>query len=303
MTTMNPQQQAQARQRIQQMRQQFEQKRQLANALARIGTKIGVYSGKGGVGKTTVAVNLAATLAHEGNRVGILDVDIDCPNVVRAMKVAERPMVSPENKMLPSERFGVKVMSMGFFQQNEEEAIIWRGPMVHNAINQLLQNTDWGDLDYLVVDLPPGTSDAPLTVMQNLELDGFIVVTTPQELAKIDAKRSINMIRKLQVNVLGVVENFTGDIFGSGAGAELADELGLGFLGSLALRPEYRDTSKPTALLSDDVLAEYSAISGNAVQALADLRAAAKAAAEAAAAKAAAAEAAADDNEDVELFR
>jgi ATP-binding protein involved in chromosome partitioning len=160
---------------------------------------------------------------------------------------------------------------MGFFQQNEEEAIIWRGPMVHNAINQLLQNTDWGTLDYLVVDLPPGTSDAPLTVMQNLELDGFIVVTTPQELAKIDAKRSINMIRKLQVKVLGVVENFSGDIFGSGAGEELADELDLDFLGSLELRPDYRDTSKPTVLLSNDVLGEYAIIAKKARAALGEV--------------------------------
>ena len=265
---MNPQQAAQARQRIQAMQRQFEQKRQLADALAQIGRKIGVYSGKGGVGKTTVAVNLASTLAHQGYSVGILDVDIDCPNVVRAMKVAERPQVGEGNKMLPSERFGVKIMSMGFFQQNEEEAIIWRGPMVHNAINQLLQTTDWGELDYLVVDLPPGTSDAPLTVMQNLDLDGFIVVTTPQELAKIDAKRSINMIRKLQVNVLGVVENFSGDIFGRGAGEELAGELGLDFLGSLELRPDYRDTSKPTVLLSNEVLGEYAAIADKARAAL-----------------------------------
>ena len=269
--TMNPQQAASARQRIEAMRRQFEQKRQVADALAQIGHKIGVYSGKGGVGKTTVAVNLATTLAHEGHSVGILDVDIDCPNVVRAMKVAERPQVGEGNKMLPSERFGVKVMSMGFFQQNEEEAIIWRGPMVHNAINQLLQNTDWGTLDYLVVDLPPGTSDAPLTVMQNLELDGFIVVTTPQELAKIDAKRSINMIRKLQVKVLGVVENFSGDIFGSGAGEELASELDLDFLGSLELRPDYRDTSKPTVLLSNDVLGEYAIIAKKARAALGEV--------------------------------
>ncbi len=266
--TMNPQQAAHARQRIEAMRRQFEQKRQVSDALAKIGHKIGVYSGKGGVGKTTVAVNLAATLAHEGYSVGILDVDIDCPNVVRAMKVSERPQVGDDNKLLPSERFGVKVMSMGFFQQNEEEAIIWRGPMVHNAINQLLQTTNWGTLDYLVIDLPPGTSDAPLTVMQNLDLDGFIVITTPQELAKIDAKRSINMIRKLQVKVLGVVENFSGDIFGRGAGEELAGELGLEFLGRLELRPEYRDTSKPTVLLNNDVLGEYTGIAEKARAAL-----------------------------------
>ena len=152
----NPQA-AQARAKIEAMKRQFEQKRNITSALSRITHKVGVYSGKGGVGKTTVAVNLAVTLAQEGARVGILDVDIDCPNVVRAMKVSERPMAGEDNKLIPSEQFGVKVMSMGFFQENEEEAIIWRGPMVHNAINQLVQSTEWGDLDYLIVDLPPGT--------------------------------------------------------------------------------------------------------------------------------------------------
>ena len=159
--------------------------------------------------------------------------------------------------MRPPERFGVKVMSMAFFQENEEEAIIWRGPMVHNAINQFLQSTEWGDLEYLVIDLPPGTSDAPLTIMQALDMDGFVVVTTPQELAAIDAKRSINMIRKLRVNVLGVVENFAGDIFGSGAGEILAEEMELSFLGRLQMRSEYRDTSKPTVLNDNSVLDEY----------------------------------------------
>ena len=253
----NTQQNAQARAKIEAMKRQFEQKRSISDALSKIRYKIGIYSGKGGVGKTTVAVNLAVALANEGERVGILDVDIDCPNVVRAMTVTERPMVAADHKILPSEKFGVKVMSMGFFQENEDEAIIWRGPMVHNAINKLLQSTDWGELDYLIVDLPPGTSDAPLTVMQTVELDGFIVVTTPQELAKIDAKRSINMIRKLQVNVLGVVENLSGGVFGSGAGEDLATEMGLAFLGRLELRSEYRDMVKPTVLKEKSVLEEY----------------------------------------------
>ncbi len=253
----NPQQAAQGRAKIEAMKRSFEQKRALAESLSKIKYKVGVYSGKGGVGKTTVAVNLAATFAQDGTRVGLLDVDIDCPNVVRAMKIAEAPLASEEKKMLPPERFGVKVMSMGFFQKKEEEAIIWRGPMVHNAINQLLQATDWGELEYLFLDLPPGTSDAPLTVMQSLDLDGFVVVTTPQELAKIDAMRSINMMRTLHVDVLGIVENFSGDVFGSGAGEELAREMDLPFLGRLALRTDYRDTSKPTILLSKKVLKEY----------------------------------------------
>ena len=214
------------------------------------------------MGKTTIAVNLAATLAQEGNQVGLLDVDIDCPNVTKAMGISDKPSYV-DGQLTPSERFGVKVVSMAFFQENEEEAIIWRGPMIHNAINQFLQMTDWGDLDYLVVDLPPGTSDAPLTVMQALPLDGFIVVTTPQHLANLDARRCINMIRKLKVNVLGVVENYTGEIFGSGAGDELASGMDLAFLGSIALRADYRDNSKPTVLASAEVMEEYRGIVKN----------------------------------------
>lgn len=261
----------QARAKIEQMKRQFEQKRAIADSLEGIDKQIGVYSGKGGVGKTTVAVNLAVALAQDGARVGILDVDIDCPNVVRAMKIVEIPVVSEDNKMIPPERFGVNVMSMAFFQKNEEEATIWRGPMIHNAINQLLQSTDWGKLDYLVIDLPPGTSDSPLTVMQTLSLDGFVVVTTPQDLAKIDAKRSINMIKKLNVPVLGVVENFAGEIFGTGAGEELATEMDLTFLGRILMRSDYLDTSRPTVISSPEVLGEYREIAENTKKALAGL--------------------------------
>ena len=248
---------AQARARIEAMKRQFEQKKAIADSLSEIEHKIGVYSGKGGVGKTTVAVNLAVTLAQQGAAVGILDVDIDCPNVIRALRVAEPPSVGEANRMIPPQQFGVSVMSMGFFQQNENEATIWRGPMIHNAINQILQTTAWGALDYLIMDLPPGTSDAPLTIMQALTIDGFVVVTTPQELAKIDAARSINMIRTMRVDVLGVVENFSGDIFGSGAGEELARELDIAFLGKLEMRSDYRDVSKPAALTSKAVRGEY----------------------------------------------
>ena len=152
---------------------------------------------------------------------------------------------------------------MGFFQQNEEEAIIWRGPMIHNALTQFLETTDWGELDYLITDLPPGTSDAPLTIMQTLPLDGFIAVTTPQELAVTDAMRSINMVRKMNLPVLGVVENF--------AGEELARRMDLDFLGRLELRSDYRDTSKPAVLLSPEVKAEYEGIVDRVQAALAEV--------------------------------
>ncbi len=243
--------------RLEQIKRNWQQKRQITDRLSKVRTKIGIYSGKGGVGKTTVAVNLAATLAQVGNKVGLLDVDIDCPNVTKVLGISDKPDYI-DGRIIPAEKWGVKVVSMAFFQEKEEEAIIWRGPMIHNAINQFLQVTDWGELDYLLVDLPPGTSDAPLTIMQTLPMDGFLVVSTPQELANIDAKRCINMIRKLNLNVLGVVENYTGEMFGQGAGLKLAQEIDAPFLGSMALRSSYRDTSKPTALADAEVEDEYS---------------------------------------------
>ena len=245
--------------RLAQIKGQWEQKRQITRSLEKIQNKIGVYSGKGGVGKTTVAVNLAAHLANSGSKVGLLDADIDCPNATKVLGVVEGPNVE-NGRIQPALKNGVKVVSMAFFQQKEDEAIIWRGPMIHNAINQFLQMTDWGDLDYLIVDMPPGTSDAPLTIMQALTMDGFIVVTTPQALAAMDAKRSINMIKKLNTNVLGIVENFTSDIFGSGAGEELSAELNLPFLGSIALRPDYRDQSQASVLINPEIEKEFVSI-------------------------------------------
>jgi len=242
--------------RLEQIKRSWQQKRQITDRLGKIKTKIGVYSGKGGVGKTTVAVNLAVTLASMGSSVGLLDVDIDCPNVAKVMGITDKPDYV-DGQIIPTEKYGVKVVSMAFFQENPDEAIIWRGPMIHNAISQFLQQTDWDELDYLVVDLPPGTSDSPLTVMQNLPMDGFVVVSTPQDLANLDAKRCINMIRKLNLNVLGVVENYTGDIFGQGGGKKLAEEVEAPFLGELALSSAYRDSSKPTALLDESVEDEF----------------------------------------------
>ncbi len=245
--------------RLAQIKGQWEQKRQITRSLEKIQNKIGVYSGKGGVGKTTVAVNLAAHLANSGSKVGLQDADSYCPNATKVLGVVEGPNVD-NGRIQPALKNGVKVVSMAFFQQKEDEAIIWRGPMIHNAINQFLQMTDWGDLDYLIVDMPPGTSDAPLTIMQALTMDGFIVVTTPQALAAMDAKRSINMIKKLNTNVLGIVENFTSDIFGSGAGEELSAELNLPFLGSIALRPDYRDQSQASVLINPEIEKEFVSI-------------------------------------------
>ena len=242
--------------KLESIKRSWEQKRAVTQRMARIKTKVGVYSGKGGVGKTTVAVNLAATLAKDGFDVGLLDVDIDCPNVTKVLGILDKPEHT-DGQLFPSQRFGVKVISMGFFQENEEEAIIWRGPMIHNAINQFLQMTDWGDLDYLIVDLPPGTSDSPLTVMQTIPMDGFLVVVTPQPLAALDGRRCIHMIRKLKLEILGIAENYTGEVFGSGAGHALAQELNTPFLGSMALRPDYKDMSQPTVLSNSEVLDEY----------------------------------------------
>ena len=245
--------------RLEQIKRNWQQKRQITERLDKIKTKIGVYSGKGGVGKTTVAVNLAVTLAKSGAKVGLLDVDIDCPNVTKVLAITEKPDYV-DGQIIPAEKWGVKVVSMAFFQENQEEAIIWRGPMIHNAINQFLQSTQWDDLDYLVVDMPPGTSDSPLTVMQSLPMDGFVVVSTPQDLANLDAKRCLNMIRKLNLNVLGIVENYTGEIFGEGGASALAKEVDSPFLGTMALRPSYRDNSQPTALLDEAVEAEYARV-------------------------------------------
>ena len=252
---MTPQEQA----RLDSIKRSWQQRRQIGDKLGQIKKKIGVYSGKGGVGKTTVAVNIATAMAQQGLAIGLLDVDIDCPNAHKVMGAQARPSYI-KGEFTPAQAWGVKIMSMGYLQENEEEAIIMRGPMIHNVINQFLQSTNWGELDYLIVDLPPGTSDAPLTVMQTLQMDGFVTVTTPHELAKLDAKRSINMVKKMNVAVLGVVENMSGDIFGTGAGEDLARELGVAFLGRFELRSDYRKSDRPTVLESKKVMDEYNKV-------------------------------------------
>jgi ATP-binding protein involved in chromosome partitioning len=208
---------------------------------------IAVASGKGGVGKTTVAVNLAVVLARSGARVGLLDADIYGPNVPLMMGL-ERMPPPQDGKMIPAEAFGVKVMSIGFLVPRGQP-LIWRGPMLHSAIRQFLDDVAWGELDYLVVDLPPGTGDAQLSLSQTLPLSGGLIVTLPQRVSLEDARRGLEMFRTMQVPVLGVIENMSYlelpdgsrmDVFGQGGGEVLAREAGVPFLGAIPMDASVR---------------------------------------------------------------
>lgn len=210
---------------------------------------IAVSSGKGGVGKSTIAVNLAISLAKEGARVGLLDADILGPNVPMMMGVEQMP--PPQNrKMIPAEKHGVKFISMAFLVK-PDQPLIWRGPMLHSAIRQLLTDVAWGELDYLVVDLPPGTGDAQLTLAQVLPLSGALVITQPMEVAAADALRGMKTFEKLDVPILGVIENMSGEIFGHGAGEKLATANGIDFLGSVPMDANIRvggDAGQPVVI-------------------------------------------------------
>jgi len=209
---------------------------------------IAVASGKGGVGKSTISTNLALSLALDGAKVGLLDADLYGPNIPMMMGVDERPK-GQNDKIIPPEAHGVKLMSMGFLV-DPNQAVIWRGPMIHNALRQFLQDVEWGDLDYLVIDLPPGTGDASLSLAQSLSLTGAVIVTTPQQVALSDVVRGVQMFEQLNVPILGVIENMsyfvapdTGqhyDIFGRGGGAQMAKKVGADFLGEVPLEPEVR---------------------------------------------------------------
>ncbi len=205
---------------------------------------IAVASGKGGVGKSTVSVNLAVALAQSGAAVGLLDADITGPNIPLMLGVNGQPQASPENKILPLERHGVKVISIQFFVP-EGQPIVWRGPLVGGAIQQFLRDVDWGELDYLVIDLPPGTSDAQLTLAQAVPISGSVLVTTPQEVSLSDVGKALAMFKRMSVPVIGVVENMTAfacphcgeltEIFGRGGGERFAAEHGLEYLGGIPL--------------------------------------------------------------------
>ena len=217
-----------------------------------IASIIAVASGKGGVGKSTTSLNLALGLRDLGLRVGLLDADIYGPSVPRLTGIRDKPVLNDDRKMIPIAKFGLSIMSIGFLVE-EETAMIWRGPMVMSAITQMLRDVAWGTLDVLVVDMPPGTGDAQLTLAQNVPLKGAVIVSTPQDLALIDARRGLAMFTKVNVPVLGIIENMSyfqcpecgtrSDIFGHGGARHEAERLGVPFLGEVPLHMSIRAMS------------------------------------------------------------
>ena len=236
-----------------------------SGSLARVGNVICVGSGKGGVGKSTVTTNLAAALHAEGYRAAALDADVWGYSIPRMMGVHGKPMVSAERKIIPLEvHDGVRVMSIEFFLEGRDQAITWRGPMLHKAIRQFLEDVEWGELDYLLIDLPPGTGDVSMTLAQLLPQSKFVVVTTPQPAAQKVAQRAAETARRFNLEIAGVVENMSGfttpsgerfTIFGEGGGQQLADELDVPLLGKVPLQEELRlgaDEGRPLVLSDPD---------------------------------------------------
>jgi len=210
---------------------------------------VAVASGKGGVGKSTIAANLALALSKEGAKAGLLDADVYGPSLPILLGVREMPQVTEGKKLIPIDRYGIKLMSLGFLV-DADQAVIWRGPMVHSLVQQFLRDVDWGELDYLIVDLPPGTGDAQLTLTQSIPLAGAVVVTTPQAMASSIAGKVVSLFRKMNVHVLGVIENMgyficdgcgkEHEIFDRGGGERMAEHLKIPFLGTIPLDPRMR---------------------------------------------------------------
>lgn len=221
-------------------------------AIAGVGQIIAISSGKGGVGKSTTAVNLALALVAEGFRVGLMDADVYGPSVPRLLSLTGKPEMVDGKTLLPMDAYGLKAMSIGLLV-GEETPMVWRGPMVMSAITQLIRDVAWGDLDVLLVDMPPGTGDAQLTLAQIVPLAGAVVVSTPQDLALIDARRGLAMFRRVDVPILGIVENMSfficpscgsrADIFGHGGARDEAERLAVPFLGEVPLAPVIREGS------------------------------------------------------------
>jgi ATP-binding protein involved in chromosome partitioning len=223
---------------------------------------ITIGSGKGGVGKTTVAVNLAIAMARLGRKTGLLDADVYGPNVPLMMGICEAPYAIG-NRIQPLEQHGIRLMSMGFLNPGDKP-LIWRGPMLHSVMQSFIRQVDWGELDYLLVDLPPGTGDVALSLIQTVPITGAIVVSTPSEVALEDGRKAVLMFQQVKVELIGIVENMsylivpgTGqkvDIFGEGGGRRTAEAMGVPFLGELPLNPQIRvggDTGRPVALLGE----------------------------------------------------
>ena len=220
-----------------------------ADRMAKIKHKIVVGSGKGGVGKSTVTVNLAAALQNRGYRVGILDADITGPDIPKLLGIEDMGLKAGENGLIPADARGLKVISMALLLKSRDSAVVWRGPMKMAALKQFLSDVDWGDLDFLIMDLPPGTSDEPISIVQLIPgLDGAIIVTTPQEVALLDSRKAVNMFLMMKVPVLGIIENMSGficphcgkeiDVFKRGNGQKAAKELGVPFLGAIPMETE-----------------------------------------------------------------
>ena len=210
---------------------------------------IAVASGKGGVGKSTIATNLSLAISKKRQKVGLMDADIWGPSAPLMMGISEKPRATADDKIVPIEKFGLKVMSIGFLV-NEEDAVIWRGPMVHGAIKQFIEDVEWSGTDYLVIDLPPGTGDAQLSLAQTAPISGGVIVTTPQDVALVDVRRGILMFNKLNIPILGIVENMSYldmpgtdgkiDIFGRGGGRRMAERFEVPFLGEIPIDPRVR---------------------------------------------------------------
>ena len=263
-----------------------ENNKKIEETLSKIKYKFAVMSGKGGTGKTTVTVNIAKTLANEGYKVGVLDADITGPNIPLMFGAEFEQIVAEDNKIIPIEAENVKIISMEFLLEDKSSAIIWRGPIKIKALQQLISDVAWGDLDYLIVDLPPGSSDEPLSIVQTIkDIDGMVIVTTPQQVSLLDVSKSINFAEVTKTPIIGIVENMSGfvcpkcgeitNIFMKDGGKNIANQLSLEFLNAIPLNPaicEAGDVGKPAVEIDDNVKASFQDIAKKIIKRIEEIR-------------------------------